>query len=82
MTPNEFRMAAEANNRRTKSQMHMLAWLQANLMTMWAKKGKRVKISDLIKTNGASERPEFLRGGGPGERARFDEYMRRRALKA
>lgn len=81
MTPYEFRLAVEAHNRRIKRHYHMLAWVQANLMTMWAKKGKRVRISDLIKEDKKGDgAPTFRMGGGEDERARFLSYARRKQL--
>jgi hypothetical protein len=55
----------------------MLAWHAANIMNCWTK--RRVKVEHLMRTKKA---PQFMRGGGASEAARFDEHMRRRKAEA
>ena len=53
--------------------METLAWLQANLLTAWAEKGKRVRPEQLYRKPGAA--PSFE------SKEEYREYMRKKQQK-
>lgn len=71
LTPHELKLYVQGIGERRDDDMEALAWLQANIMNVWASKGKRVKASDLYRRRRA-RRPEF------SDAESFKAYMRER----